>query len=316
MKILYLSHGEHPTGGYYLERELCRALGPFKEQRFARNYRGFWAWCRLFVRAFFAAKSDVVVTVARLAWPVYLRNMFNRSQIILVVHNYDRADGKPALYYQLLNRFLNLLAQKKDKIALVVVADHWKKYFQERWHIGDNIFVFPNTFDTAHLAKFAQGQGAKNKEVHFGQYSAKADLDFYKKLKSELGGLGYSCYFSSQIPMEVQGFDVVYFPTHNAYLQRMAGAHCTVIVNRVNEAWNRLAHESFLVGSQVVCNGLGGTAELMALGNGYVANTVEEVLQIVGAETFKTIDSKTLETLDIAKAEAFARPIKNWLHFS
>lgn len=309
----YISHGAFETGGYRLERSLCEQLGDVEEIRFRKNYRGFPGWLQLFFQAYSVAKAEVVITVARLAWPVYLRNLFSKNKMILVLHNYDMSDGKPRLYYKLLDRFLLKAARNTNRIALVVVAKHWSDFLKTRFGFHNNVFLFPNTFNMSKLAFYRDVVTKNNRLIHLGQYSEKIDKKAYRLLLHALEAKGYGCYFSSERDLKNVEFPITVFNTHEAYLKQMALSAYTVIFNRIDEGWNRVAHESFLVGTQVIAFPKEGLNELVETGNGFQVHDVQEAIGLIISDTQKPIDENALEAYDASHAAEWAKPIKHWL---
>ncbi len=174
--IQYISHGQFETGGYKLETALCEALGGASEVRFRRNFKGIFGWFSLAIKAFFNAKSDVVITVSRLAWPVYARQLFSKRKMVVVLHNLDETDGKPKLYFYLLKLFIQKAAKKTNKIAIICVADFWKNTLETKYKFENNIFVFPNLFSTPKYQFHADVVKKNESLIHLGQYSEKADI--------------------------------------------------------------------------------------------------------------------------------------------
>lgn len=313
MQITYLSHGQYESGGYHHESLLAKTLGECKEIRFRKNYRGILGWIALFFRAFSNATGDVVLTVSRLAWPVYLRNIFNKKKIIVVLHNYDRTDNKPKLYYTLLDAFLRFARKRKGKVAIVVVAQYWKDFFSKKFGLSDNIFVFPNFMDNAKLQFFKEVAGKKSDLIHLGQWSDKIDKKAYMNLIHGLKEKGFTCYFSDNTGAKIQDFPVSYFNSYEAYLKQMAMAKYTVILNSVNEGWNRVAHESFMVGTLVIANKKGGLTELVSIGNGFLVDGETEAQDIIVADTGHVINYEALKAYDISNSDINSIPIKSWL---
>lgn len=315
MTITYISHGYYDTGGFYLESDLCENTGEYREVRFKGIFRGPAGWLRLFIKAFFAAKGDGFVTVARLVWPVYLRNLFNRKKIILVLHNYDPEDKKPRLYYWLLNSFLRMAARKTGRIAVVVVADYWKGFLQEKFSLSENVFRYPNLFEEEKYRFFADIATKNNKLIHLGQYSEKIDRKAYLLLIYRLEKDGYNCYFSSPHDVGKTDFPVTVFHTREAYLKQMALSSFTVILNSVKEGWNRLAHESFLCGTQVIASGGGGLIELVKQAGGFVVQGPEEAAAvIIHAENLnKPVNLDSLKDFHHSRSQQWFEPIGGWL---
>ena len=95
-KIQYISHGARETGGYAHEQFFAQSLSEalsgkpnaYAEVRFRRNFKGFFNWVLLAIKTFFAAdRNAVVITVARLAWPVRLKQLLGHGKLLLVLHN-------------------------------------------------------------------------------------------------------------------------------------------------------------------------------------------------------------------------------------
>lgn len=312
LPIQYISHGQFETGGYKLETALCEALGGATEVRFRRNFKGIFGWFSLAIKAFFNAKSDVVITVSRLAWPVYARQLFSKRKMVVVLHNLDETDGKPKLYFHLLKLFIQKAAKKPNKIAIICVADFWKNRLETKYKFENNIFVFPNLFSTPKYQFYADVVKKNESLIHLGQYSEKADFRAYRELVHVLKSMGFQPYFSSNIEQEIHDFPVSYFQTHEAYLKQMALAKVTIILNKVAEGWNRVAHESFLVGTQVISNGGGGLQELVQWANGYLISDLNEIKSILEQE-LKPINYKNLEQFDQSNCGDFVTPIKTWI---
>lgn len=318
LKIAYISHGQHETGGYKLEFALCQNLGISEEKRFLRNFRGLQGWILLFAKAFRSANvsGDAIVTVARLIWPVYLRNLCNQKKMILVLHNFDQSDGKPWFYFYLIKKFIEKIKQRKNKLGLVLVSQYWRNEFCEKYGLGENmpnVFVFPNLFDNEKYRFYADIVTKNNRFIHLGQYSEKIDKKAYHLLIHELEKKGFVCYFSSPFEVDHADFPITVFNTHEAYLKQMALSICTVILNSVKEGWNRVAHESFLVGTPVLSMGGGGLEELVDIGGGVNCASVEEVLGIIFSEKYNSINFDALEKYHSKEVSGYIEPIKQWL---
>lgn len=321
MQIKYLSHGLHETGGYYHEKTLSAALADgllncdlcYKDIRFRKNYKGIWGWIQLFFLAFKNAKADVVITVARLAWPVLLRNLFNQNKIVLVLHNYDPRDGKPSLYYVLLNKFLKKAAKNPHKFTLVVVAEYWKNYFSKNFRFKDNIYIFPNLMETAKLQFYKDVVHKKSNLIHLGQWSEKVDKKAYLILIDALKKHNIAPYFSDYTGANTNDFPVSHFTTREAYLKQMALSKYTIIINKIEEGWNRVAHESFCVGTPVLGIGGGGLTEMIELGGGKIFENVDALLAYLSENNLPEINYPALQKLDVKEAAQYAIPVVNSL---
>ena len=284
-KIQYISHGECETGGYAHERFFAASLSEavtgsadgFAEIRFRRNFRGPFRWFVLALKAFLAADHNaVIITVSRLAWPVRLKQFLGRGKMLLVLHNYDPCDGKPRLYYRLLDAFLKYAAKNPLNICLVAVAPYWQRFFNSRFGVAS--VLFPNFFDAKSLEIIRFSARKNPKLVHFGMYSDKIDIKKYLVLFHLLKKNGFVCYFSSPRPVFFPDLPVSVFETRGEYLKQVAGSVATVILNKTDEGWNRVAHESVLMGTPVIAAPGGGLEELVLLSGGVITNTPEEVV--------------------------------------
>jgi glycosyltransferase involved in cell wall biosynthesis len=293
-----------------LAQELANAEGhELQVLRYDRNFKGPVMWIYLFFKAFFAAKADVIITVARLAWPVYLRNRWNKTKILLVLHNHDENDGKRRVFYTLINSFLNKQSAKLDgKFKLICISEYWRDYFNNKFNLTDKIIIFPNFFEIEKLI-FFRGVAKKSPGlIHLGQWSEKIDKKAYRILMYALKQKGYAYYFSSNQKVNIPDFPISYFEHHEAYLKQMCIAHVTVVMNKVNEGWPRLVHESMLLGTPVITTNQGGMAQLVNLGNGYCLNSVEEVMQAIEKE-LKPINYDGIEKFSTHNAQNWVQPL-------
>jgi glycosyltransferase involved in cell wall biosynthesis len=72
-----------------------------------------------------------------------------------------------------------------------------------------------------------------------------------------------------------------YFESPENYLQEMAASLYTLALPLFNEGWNRVAHESILVGTPVIGYPKGGLADLLKQSNSHMAHHKEDVLHII-----------------------------------
>ncbi|MEY3982790.1 MAG: hypothetical protein RL160_347 [Bacteroidota bacterium] len=317
--MLYLSHGSLHTGGYAHEKEFCAAIqkhgfNTFREVRFTQNFKGPFAWLQLGLKTFRAAKQEeLVVTVARLAWPVWWAIKRNPKQkMLLVLHNYDPKDGKPHVYYWLLNRFLGLVARKhQERVRVVCVAAHWQHLFREKF--GIEAFHFPNFFPDEPYQSIRASAEKDPKLIHLGQWSAKADLNQYEQLLSELQRLGYTCFFSSPEAVDDDTFPVHHFALKTDYLKMVASSAASIILNKVQEGWSRVAHESFLLGTPVVCLKGGGLEELVAIGGGRLVRHWNEVPNLLQHPEQMQTNPEALNIFHSSCTERYMQPMLKWL---
>ncbi|MBL7810916.1 MAG: hypothetical protein JNL57_01715 [Bacteroidetes bacterium] len=320
--ILYLSQGPEGTGGHRHERVFCETLAGewnhcrdcFTEKRFTRVYKGIFGWIRLGFAAFSAAKNaECIVTTARLAWPVWFRIRLSRSRMIVILHNYDPKDGKPGLYHFLLRKFVKTAAAYPDRMRIVCVSKYWQNVFEK---IADKPFkpvVFPNLFVTEKYLFYRNIVKKNPRLIHLGMWSEKLDIKACYLLVNALTERGYVPYFSTPDSGVKCDFPLSYFATHEAYLKQMALSNCTIVANSVNEGWNRVVHESFLVGTQVLAMGGAGMEELVKTANGCWCHSVDEILNAVEHIQTREINAAALEIYNLRTAEKWSQPIVQWL---
>lgn len=309
MNIHYISHGPHKSGGFQHESRLmetCIKYYQTTQEVVAKTFRQeklFETWIDylyLLAWSFFKSNGDINITTARTALPAIWRNRFNKKQVWIVLHNYDDKDGKSALmklYFKIL--FKVLAKNKNSRIKLIVVAPYWENYFKTEKKIPF-VYWFPNLFETA-IYKEA-GNQKKNKWIHLGQYSVKNDPAIFD-LAGRLNKAGYHCYFSTlderQHFIDRAAYDIVKFDTFNDYLDRMARCECTLALSRVKEGWNRVAHESLLLGTPVLGFKSGGLGDLLKESNSIIVNSVDEAYTCITEKLWMQADEDFLLKYDI-----------------
>jgi len=261
-----------------------------------------------------AGKANTVISVARLAWPVWLRLQWKKNtRLLLVLHNHDPNDGKSLFYHRLLAAFLRRIALKHpQRVAVVVVSKYWQEYF--RLHFGIQALVFPNLFPEEPYNSIRQEAVKDSAMIHLGQWSAKLDHSACSALIHILEPLGFCCYFSSPFPVAANAFTVRFFKTHREYLQAMAASRATVILNRVAEGWPRVAHESILCGTVLIGTPLGGLSELLELGDGYAVSDAAEAAHLLTKFSLpERADPARMRRFSIDTALVYLQPILEWL---
>ena len=289
--IKYISYGKYETGGYKHELFFAEQLQQFLNQkgehvsleidRRNRFYTNPFAYLKLFLLGL-TAIANYNIVVARVALFAVLRNAFNQNKVYIVLHYFDKNDGKSFwlnLYYNAL--FFVLKNTKNDNISIVTVAPFWVKYFKEKIKHNINVFHFPNFFDGEFYSDFIAVN--KKKQIHLGQWSFKNHDDVFEIAK-QLTEQGYYCYFSTNFKdfaSKTSTYEVVYFDKFENYLTQMALSEFTLAITGINEGWNRVAHESILVGTPVIAYAKAGLLDLVNESKSIAANNMEEVLQAI-----------------------------------
>jgi len=287
--IKYISYGKYETGGYKHELFFAEQLQQFLNQkgehvsleidRKNRFYTNPFAYLKLFLLGL-TAKAKYNIVVGRIALFAVICNIFTQNKVYIVLHNFDEYDGKSFwlnLYYEAL--FFVLKNTKNDNISIITVAPFWVKYFKEKIKNNITVFHFPNFFDGEFYSDFIAV--IKKKQIHLGQWSFKNHADVFEIAK-QLTEQGYYCYFSTNFKdfaTKTSNYDVVYFDQFENYLTQMALSEFTLAITGINEGWNRVAHESILVGTPVIAYAKAGLLNLINESKSIAANNIEEVLQ-------------------------------------
>lgn len=316
--IYHISHGIAPTGGFrheeFLKTSIAAALKRDMQQveektiRANRFFKG-WAQLRLLWFGFINATATANIIVSRVALSSLIRNAFNNKKNIIVFHYFDERDGKGVLlrwYYALL--FLILRNFKFTDTLIVVVAPFWLTYFNIKVTNRIPVFLFPNFFETEKYLKYRTGD--KLKQIHLGQFSFKNDERVFE-LAKELSKQGYVCYFSTMIKDETGKFDgyEVRCEDYETYLSGMAKSLYTISFIKINEGWNRIAHESILVGTTLIANDAGGLGDLVKESGSLTANNVVGFLNHIANHNHPPVNASFIEKYDVKNAPEYIRPL-------
>jgi hypothetical protein len=155
------------------------------------------------------------------------------------------------------------------------------KYFKEKVKNNIYIFHFPNFFNNEYYSDFIITN--KKKQIHLGQWSFKNHADVFE-IARLLTAKGYYCYFSTNFKdfaTKTSSYEVIYFDQFENYLTQMALSEFTLALTGINEGWNRVAHESILVGTPVIAYAKAGLLNLVNESKSIAANNIEEVLKAI-----------------------------------
>jgi len=289
--IKYISYGKYETGGYKHELFYAEQLHQYLNKkgenvsleivRKNRFYTNPLAYLKLFLLGL-TSNVNYNIVVARVALFAVLRNVFTQSKVYIVLHNFDKNDGKSFwlnLYYEAL--FFVLKNTRNKNISIVAVAPFWVQFFKEKTNQNISVFYFPNFFNNSFYAPFINPK--KEKQIHLGQWSFKNHPDVFDIAK-QLTNQGYYCYFSTNFKdfaTKSSTYEVVYFDQFENYLSQMALSEFTLAITGINEGWNRVAHESILVGTPVIAYAKAGLLDLVKESKSIAANNMKVVLQAI-----------------------------------
>lgn len=318
MNIRYISYGLYETGGFRHEQTLYEALVRYMGKtdkpdaeaiRFKRLFTGPFAWFRLVLLSFLNAGADINIVPARMALGAMLRNL-RSGQVWIVMHNYDENDGKSVVlkwYYKLL--FVALRKTNHGRYKVICVAPYWENYFRETCGLPE-VFLFPNLFDVSKYRPYAGND--KNAWIHMGQYGPKNDPASFE-LAERLSAQGYYCFFSTLNPSEVREgkgkYDILYFLDFEGYLDQMSRCCCTLALSTVKEGWNRIAHESILVGTPVIGYGNAGLGDLLKESHSIVVNNPEEAYTCITGSVWVLPGDEFIMKYDTGRSDGYLKEI-------
>jgi 2-succinyl-5-enolpyruvyl-6-hydroxy-3-cyclohexene-1-carboxylate synthase len=158
------------------------------------------------------------------------------------------------------------------------------------------------------LLFFKKTEVKKKKQIHLGQWSFKNHPDVFEVAK-QLTAKGYYCYFSTNFKdfaAKNSNYEVVYFEQFEDYLTQMAASEFTLALTAINEGWNRVAHESILVGTPVIAYAKAGLLDLVNESNSYAAISIADVL--------KTIENKNVQVNSSLLANYNIKNVNDYLN--
>jgi hypothetical protein len=293
--VKYISFGKYETGGYkhevFFAQQLAK-LFTLKDkkckliiERPNRFFKNPFAYLKLFLLGL-KANANYNVVVARVAVFAVLCNLFSKNILFIVLHNFDEQDGKSVWlkwYYKILFFLLKYVARKN--VSIVAVAPFWVNFFSKKVNQHVKVHLFPNFFDDALYENVNEQiiNKQNQKQIHLGQWSFKNHCDIFEIAK-QLTEKGYYCYFSTNYAVFAKrssNYEVVYFEHFDSYLLQMAISKYTLALTAINEGWNRVAHESILVGTPVIAYAKAGLLDLVKESKSVSANNLSEVMQAV-----------------------------------
>ena len=314
MKIHYLSYGKYITGGFLHEKFYAESLLNLIKKRQQdveliqirpeSYFEGPVEHLKMLIKAYQQATGDINILVSRYALPALFKALFTKNKYILVMHYEDHRDGNSVVfrwYFKLFYLLLNLF--KPKNFSILTVAPFWRTYFQKKCP-ATAILYFPNLFDVEILQSYKQNKNAKL--IHLGQWSWKNDKQIFQ-LAEMLYDHGYSCYFSSNKAQEAGVFKYysIVSESYEAYLTRMSSAMYTIAFTAINEGWNRVAHESIIVGTPVIGFHKGGLADLLIDSNSIIVNDAENALKLILMNEKSTLNDSFINKYSIQNISSF-----------
>ncbi|MES2558818.1 MAG: hypothetical protein V4590_03705 [Bacteroidota bacterium] len=321
--VAHISHGVSVTGGYLHEQfvfnSVCNSLEEqgcrvskyhFRTNRF---FKGL-SQLKMVWQGMVHAQSNLNLVSNWMALYAIWRNVFAKRKIVITWHHHDEADVKTTMTRLYMKWLFNILANTRSThIAIMVVSDYWATYFKSKVSPSVEIVHFPNLFDTTYYQSFKQTKIPK--QIYLGQYAFKTDDGIFE-LAHQLTKQGYSCFFTTLIQSQVGKFDnyeINRFDNHSDYLNKLAQSAYSIAYIKLNEGWNRVAHESILVGTQVIGNNKGGLSDLLKESNSLVAHTVEEFSTIILQNQTASVNPDFIRKYDASNRSIYSKGIIDFI---
>lgn len=309
--IHYISHGSVKTGGYRHEMMLGNYLAQcfglkLTVFRYPQQTKGLASFIKLWLYAFKQATANVQITVQRLAIPVMLACLFRRKSMILVWHHYHPQQEHSLFYHLNAKLVIQLLKSGWGAVQVVVVSEYWKTWLINKGVSEEQIHLIPNLYEVSEYEIY-KTTIKQPKQICFGQYGVKQHPDIFS-LISQLSALGFYCYFTTPnqtASKKAATYEVLHL-SYKAYLTQLASSQYTVCFSAFPEGWNRLAHESLLVGTSVIGNDAGGLGLLLKEAQQPIISTPMQAISIIANPTNHPIPEAFLQRYDIKQISYYA----------
>ena len=289
LHIRLLRHGTFMSGGARfedflinsLEKEIINNSGSVKKDRilFERLFHGIQN-VFLMAKGFYYSSADVNIVTARLALSSILRNLFSNRKTIIVLYNFDKDDSK-RFYLKIYYNFLfGILKFNLKRTCIICQSTYFQQFFQDQFKKVP-VYKVPNLFPAE---KYKKHVDRDHKKILLGQYSHKNDESVFK-LAKRLNDSGYHCYFLSldaRLSVKYTDYEVKSV-SFDEYLNEMATSYCSIAFSKVKEGWNRMAHESILVGTPVIGYDRGGLGDLLRESGSYIVSSVDEAFELIAS---------------------------------
>lgn len=232
----------------------------------------------LFKNQFGLTEADVII---KEIYPVAVSKINSKSKNVAVIHHIDENYSGQTFAHKL---FFKMLQRKLPKMDLIiVVSEFWKRKLQA---MGcDNIHIIYNSFDLndyvvreSEVATFRKKYSLSEKPIVYigNAHAQKGAYEAYNALKNldvELIMTGNKNN-APDIPVRFLALE------KKDYITLLHVSNAVVLMSKLCEGWNRVAHEALLCHTPVIGSGSGGMSELLTKAN-QVITTPENLEQHV-----------------------------------
>lgn len=227
-------------------------------------------------------KADVTI---KENYPLVACAISKNSKNIAIIHHVDEIHSGGTFGHKL---FFKMLLNRLPKMDLVItVSEYWKNYLLEKG--CKNVKVIYNSFNVEDYNITGDAKIAFRKKYNLsdrpviyignahrqkGVYEA---YDALKEIDAEFIMTGAKN-IRPDIPAKFLSLD------KHDFISLLHTSELVVLMSKLNEGWNRVAHEALLCKTPVIGSGSGGMHELLTKSNQVISdvkNLKENVIQVL-----------------------------------
>lgn len=284
MKVVRLSTSKKGYGGIIYEKMVDDALTgrvDYKVESAAFNLRGkmrlLEAPLYLWRQRRFAKQGGILLIRS------FQSALFNyKHKGLTIIYHIDSSGSPflPKLFQDVAEWIFKAVIKKSEHI--VVIAEYWKKYFEERGYTNVHLIYCGYELEQyicsdEDVEQFRIRNGLVGKKIiYIGNPQIKKGAAIaHEALKNS----GYTLVTSG---VRDQVLDCLHLDlAFKDYLCLLKAAEVVVLMSQFAEGWNRIAHEAMLMGTPVIGTGYGGMGEVLAGGGQEICRTPNDLPLLV-----------------------------------
>ncbi len=290
-KILFVSRNDQRGGAFYeaeakkILQEICEVDSLNLESK-KNNWLLFTKLKYTFqVKTFSSEKKYDILIANRAAVYAGISTSGYRKKILVIHHYNSKENSYPIFRFLLRKKFFT----KLDRFDVVVVVSNFWKDFLSNYISSRKIKVIHNSFDVEFIEKVRRDF---NKSAFQQKYNLPEDKTIVyagsalkiKGYKEVISLLDPSKYFvvtsgSKEGNIQHKHLDLSY----EEYIKLLCATDITIILSRLEEGWNRIAHESLLCGTRVIGTDIGGLGELLRNAHQVIFNPENRLDSLIDA---------------------------------
>lgn len=284
MKVIRLSTSKKGYGGIIYEKmvdDVLKEQFDYQVESAAFTLRGkmrlLEAPLYLWRQRRFAKKSGALLIRS------FQSALFNyKHKGLTIIYHIDSSGSPflPKLFQDIAELIFKLVIKKSEHI--VVIADYWKRYFENRGYSNVHLVYCGYELEqydcsSEEMDQFRVRYGLEGKKIiYIGNPQVKKGAAIaYEALKNS----GYTLVTSG---VRDQVLDCLHLDLgFKDYLCLLKASEVVVLMSQFAEGWNRIAHEAMLMGTPVIGTGYGGMGEVLEGGGQEVCRVPAELKSLV-----------------------------------